>query len=242
LIVDEVLAVGDAQFQKKCLGKMQDVAKGGRTVLFVSHNIQAVTSLCSAAILFQDGKLALHGDVSRVVTQYLSSNISNSAEAMWSFEKAPGTAIAKLRAVYAMNEKNKVCNAFDLGETVTLKAEFWILKKTKMTVSFHLYNQQGVNLFAAVNWNDPVWGSHEYEPGLYSCWCNVPRNLLNEGDHFVKIYLTKDNNASIIEVELPEVISFSMGDSGSNRSSFVGTWLGAVRPILPWSGSKISSL
>ncbi|MEI9962755.1 MAG: ABC transporter ATP-binding protein [Limisphaerales bacterium] len=243
LIVDEVLAVGDAQFQKKCLGKMQSVSnKEGRTVLFVSHNMQAVTSLCTAAILLQNGKLVLHGDTSRVVIRYLSSKTSNSAEAVWPFEKAPGTAIAKLRAVYAMNEKNEVCNAFDLGETVTLKVEFWILKKSRMTVSFHLYNQQGVNLFAAVNWNDPIWGSYEYEPGLYSCWCSVPKNFLNEGDHFVKIYLTKDNNASIIEVELPEVISFSMRDAGVNRSSFVGTWLGAVRPILPWSGSKIDSL
>ena len=108
-----------------------------------------------------------------------------------------------------------------------------------MTVSFHLYNQEGINLFALANWNDPVWGNHEYEPGLYSCSCQLPANFLNEGDHFVKIYLTKDNSASIIEVELPEVISFSMQDNGSSRNNFTGNWLGAIRPILPWSGCKI---
>jgi len=243
LIVDEVLAVGDSEFQKKCLGKMQSVAsKEGRTVLFVSHNMQAVTSLCTAAILIQNGKIAIFGDTSRVIMQYLSTAASNSGEAVWPLEMAPGTAFTKLRAVYALNEKREVRNTFDLGESVTLKAEFWIMKRTRMTISFHLYNQQGINLFAAVNWNDPIWGTHEYEPGLYSCWCNVPKNLLNEGDHFIKIYLTKDNNAAIIEVEIPEVISFNMRDSGVNRGNFTGNWLGAVRPILHWSGEKIGSI
>jgi homopolymeric O-antigen transport system ATP-binding protein len=243
LIVDEVLAVGDAEFQKKSLGKMQEVSKSeGRTVIFVSHNMQAITSLCSTAILIQNGKVALHGDTAQAVTHYLSSKARNSGEAVWPFERAPGTSIVKLRAVYAMNDRNEIRNAFDLGERVTLKAEFWMLKKARMTVSFHLYNQQGINLFATANWSDPVWGSHEYEPGLYSCWCDVPKNFLNDGDHYVKIYLTKDNNAAIIEVELHEVISFSMQDSGDSRSGFTGTWLGAVRPILPWSGIKIDSL
>jgi lipopolysaccharide transport system ATP-binding protein len=243
LIVDEVLAVGDAQFQKKCLGKMQDVStKQGRTVLFVSHNMQAISQLCSSAILLQNGELDLCNETSEVIAKYFSSKASNLAEASWSFANAPGSDVAKLRSICALNEKNEVCNDYELSDSITLKADFWIIKKSKMTVSFHLHNLQGVNLFATANLHDPIWGNHEYEPGLYSCWCRVPKNLLNEGAHFVKVYLTKDNNACIIELELPEVISFNMRDSGDNRGDFNGNWLGAVRPLLPWAGERIKSL
>ena len=242
LIVDEVLAVGDAEFQKKCMGKMQDVSKGGRTILFVSHNMQAISQLCTSAILIKNGRLALHSDISEVVGEYLLSSASNKAEATWTFENAPGTNIAKLCAVHALNERNEVCNSFDLSNPITLKAKFWIITKSKMTVSFHLYNHQGITAFATANLHDPIWGSYEYESGFYSCWCTIPGNLLNEGDYFVTIVLTRDNNATIIEAALPEVISFNMRDAGTNRGGFNGNWLGVVRPLLPWAGEKTGCL
>jgi lipopolysaccharide transport system ATP-binding protein len=243
LIVDEVLAVGDAQFQKKCLGKMQDVStKEGRTVIFVSHNMQAVVQLCSSAILLSKGHIAQEGKIEKVIEHYLSSQQVAAGEMSWELEKAPGTDVAKLRSVKALNEEENICNDFDLTEPVKIKIEFWILKKTSMTVSVHLYNSRGVNLFASANWTDPIWGQNIYNPGLYSCECVIPANYLNEGKHLVKIYLTRDNNACIVDVEIEDVISFVMFDSGKMRKGFSGTWLGLVRPLLPWSGKYISPI
>src|SRR6266480_3564034 len=142
LVVDEVLAVGDAQFQKKCLGKMQEVSCHGRTVLFVSHNMNAISLLCSSTILLANS-IAAQGSTPEVIRRYLSSASSSSAEALWSFEKAPGTDVLKLCAVRVLNDERKVCFNVTMDKPITLQAEFWILRKTRMQLSFHLYNHQG---------------------------------------------------------------------------------------------------
>ncbi len=239
LLIDEVLAVGDMAFQKKCLGKMDDVTKKGRTVIFVSHNMQAISQFCKSTILLNNGKIELQGPTSRVVKQYLSSGSDHSAEASWSIENAPGTKYAKLTSVKALNDKNEICYDMWMNKSIVLHAEFFILCKTRMTVSFHLYNQEGICLFATANLHDPVWSTAEYDPGLYSSSCVIPGHYLNEGQHFVKIYLTRDNNAEIIDVERPEVISFNVHDNNDTRGDFSGTWLGAVRPLLSWTMKQI---
>jgi lipopolysaccharide transport system ATP-binding protein len=242
LVVDEVLAVGDAEFQKKCLGKMQDVStKEGRTVLFVSHNMVAVAQLCSSALLLQAGRLLVRDNTTLVVDQYVSSGQMRAAEAVWKFEDAPGNNVTRLSAVRATTESGEISGDFDVTDPVTLTIEFWILRRTRMTVSAHIYNRQGINLFALANFHDPILGRIQYEPGLYSCSCTIPANYLNEGDHLVKLYLTRDDNASIIDVEYPEAIVFTMRDAGTRRGEFSGTWLGVVRPVLPWRGSRLGS-
>ncbi len=241
LIVDEVLAVGDAQFQKKCLGKMGDVAKReGRTVLFVSHNMQAISLLCSSAALVETGRILLSGPTSTVVERYLSRGSSTSAEATWSFENAPCSSITRLCAVRALNQDNVVCYDFNSRQPIRLKAEFWILRKTRMTISFHLYNQDGINLFAAANLHDPKWGKHDYEPGLYACWCLIPGHFLNSGRHYVTVYLTSGEGANSVEIRLPEVVSFDVHDSGEGRGDYVGEWVGAIRPLLAWDGECLT--
>ena len=242
LIVDEVLAVGDAEFQKKCLGKMGNVADEGRTVLFVSHNLQSISILCPTTILLQAGKIAKIDKTSQVIAQYLFSDNKESAEAVWAFDKAPGTSFVKLHAVRVLNEKNELTSDVNLDEPIVLKAEFWILRKTAMTVSFHLYNQEGICLFATGNFSDLKWNSNEHEPGLYECSCIIPSRLLNKGKHTLRIYLVRDDNASMIEVKLSEVVSFDAHDNGAGRGGFMRNWVGVVRPILPWSGKRIGNL
>jgi lipopolysaccharide transport system ATP-binding protein len=241
LIVDEVLAVGDAQFQKKCLGKMDHIAKEeGRTVLFVSHNMQAVSLLCSSAVLMQAGRVILRGPTSAVIDQYLSVGSRMSAEAKWPFDNAPGTSLTKLRAVRALDQDDAVCHDFESDRMVKLRAEFWILRRTRMTVSFHVFNQEGINLFASANLHDPEWGKHDYEPGVYACWCIIPAHFLNEGRHYVSLFLASGASANQVEIRLAEVVSFNMRDSGATRGEFVGEWVGAVRPLLAWGGECVS--
>jgi lipopolysaccharide transport system ATP-binding protein len=239
LLVDEVLAVGDMQFQQKCLGKIGTVAREGRTVLLVSHNMRAITSLCSSAILLEGGGVAAQGRPSQVVDQYVSPAATQSAEALWSFREAPGTDVIKLRAVRVLDEAGKVCSDMRADRPIVLQAEFWILRRTKMQVSFHLYNHQETLLFATGNFHDAAWEATEHEPGRYLCSCTIPGHYLNEGRHYAKIYLTR---FSFKDVVIPRVVSFDVRDPGELRFGWTGDWVGLVRPILPWTGERIGGL
>jgi lipopolysaccharide transport system ATP-binding protein len=242
LLVDEVLAVGDAEFQKKCLGKMGDVAKEGRTVLFVSHNMLAISNLCPTTILINDGRLEMKGTTAQVINNYLFSESRGSAEVTWAFDTAPNTRFVKLHAVRILNSKHELSLKNNIDESIELNSEFWILRKTTMTISFHLFNQQGVCVFATGNFNDKSWNAIEHEPGLYSCSCVIPPHLLNDGRIFVTIYLVRDDNAGVVEIKIPEVLFFDAQDTGTNRGGFMKSWLGIVRPILPWNAKRIGEL
>lgn len=241
LLIDEVLAVGDVEFQKKCMGKMGDISKHGRTVLFVSHNMHAVSLLCPSTILLNGGKIAAQGPTGEVIAHYLSSEM-RTAESLWSFEVAPGSPRVKLHAVRARDHENNASYDIDIDKPITLEVEFWITQKTRMTPSFRVYNQQGILLFAVGNMHDETWGQREYEPGLYRSACTIPGNYLNDGEHYVTVYLTRDNNASLIDLVCDHVISFRVRDTGAARGEFVHKWLGLVRPILPWTASRIGGL
>jgi lipopolysaccharide transport system ATP-binding protein len=242
LIVDEVLAVGDAEFQKKCLGKMKDVAGLGRTVLFVSHNMHAVSLLCSTALLLHHGRVVDLGSTSKVIGYYLAGQAKQQASVVWDFSKAPGSSNVKLRAVRALNPVGEPASNMAIDHPVRLEMEFWILRPTTMTPSFHIYNNAGILLFAVANIHDPQWGKLEYRTGLYQVSCSIPANYLNEGEHYVAIYLTRDNNAGLTDVHQSEVISFSINDRGSSRGDYVREWGGLVRPVLPWEGQRINDL
>jgi len=241
LLVDEVLAVGDAAFQKKCLGKMEDVASKGRTVLFVSHSMQAISHLCPSTILLRDGRVATQDQTARVIDQYLSWDSTKSAEATWSFEEAPGTNVAKLRSVRALNAKDEACFDMWMNKAITLRVEFWILHRARVEVSLHLYNQQGFRLFATGNFHEPTWRGIEHEPGLYACSCIIPKHFLNEGLHHVTVYLHHDRTHEV-DVHIPEAVSFDVLDPGDTRGDWSGTWIGLVRPILAWTGERIGDL
>ena len=241
LLVDEVLAVGDAAFQKKCLGKMADTTKEGRTVLFVSHNMHSISLLCSRIILLQNGKVTDQGPARRVIEHYLSLGTSQSAEAVWSFKDAPGTKLVKLHSVRAFNEEGESSNGISIAEPVTLQMDFWCLRRTGVTVSFHIYTQQGIMLFSTANLHDNVWGQMEYHPGLYRCSCVIPGHLLNEGKYYVHAYLSRDTDG-MPYVRVPEVVSFQIIDDGTARGNYVGGWPGAVRPVLPWTGRRLGEL
>ena len=242
LLVDEVLAVGDVEFQKKCLGKMGEVARGGRTVLFVSHNMSAISSLCDRTILLQDGKIAAQGSTPQVVAEYLSSGDNASGETVWSFKDAPGSELVKLRAVRVLNEQGEVSFDMDIAKPVNLEMEFWCLQRTKMTPSFHLYNQLGVLLFFTTNLHDEVWSQKEYELGLYRCSCRIPGNFLNEGTYFVNAYLCRDIRRPPDVREEP-VVSFRAHEFAAGQGGHIASkWLGLIRPLLSWTGDRIGDL
>ena len=238
LIVDEVLATGDAAFQKKCLGKMSRVAKEGRTIFFVSHNMPAVTRLCERVIYLDEGKLCRDGISHEVVKAYLNSGLGVMSSREWLYPgKAPGSEVARLRAVRVRTESGQSSERIDIRKPVGLEMEYELLKPGyKLMPSIDLYNEEGVCLFDAIE-HDPAWRGRVRPPGRYRSTAWVPGNYLAEGTMFVDVAL-ETLDPLIMQFRERQVVAFHVidtQDGDSARGDFIGTMPGVVRPLLNWS-------
>ena len=238
LIVDEVLAVGDAAFQKKCLGKMEDVGKEGRTVIFVSHNMTAVTRLCTRALWLDTGKIKIDGDIYEVSGKYLQSDLGTSAERHWTNPKnAPGDSVARLKAVRVISEE-VVTETVDIRYPVILEMEYWNLKPdAQLLCGFSFFNDQGVILFVSADFQDPEWGNKSKPIGIYKSRCVVPGNLLAEGQ--VKVVAEVSTRHPVYEIHVLEYDSVCFqvvdtGEPGSVRAEWGRNIPGVMRPRLEW--------
>jgi lipopolysaccharide transport system ATP-binding protein len=238
LLVDEVLAVGDAGFQKKCLGKMGDVAREGRTVLFVSHNMPAITRLCDRAILLDDGKISVDGPSHQVVGAYLNSGLGTMAAREWHDPaKAPGGDIARLHAVRVRAKDGKVADAVDIRDPVSIEMEYEVIKGGHILLpKFHFITEEGVYAFGAQDL-DPIWRRRPRPAGRYVSTVWVPGNFLSEGMMFVDAYLSTID-PFIHQFGEDGIVAFQVFDSldgDSARGDYAGHMGGAVRPLLNWS-------
>lgn len=232
LVVDEVLAVGDAEFQRKCLGKMSDVASEGRTVLFVSHNMQAITTLCSRAILLNRGSVVMDGDPVEVSEHYINYGSEELAEINWNYEQSPGSDIVRLKSIRVCNDGGETSGSFKLSDPIKIEMEFWVIRPGIMlNPSFQIFNQLGYCLFATTNFHYSDWNDRVCEPGLYRSLCTIPGHLLNEGKHNVSALVIQNKSHVLIR---EKHISFNVYDDGLSRSGYTGGWIGAVRPLLDW--------
>jgi lipopolysaccharide transport system ATP-binding protein len=238
LIVDEVLAVGDAAFQKKCLGKMEGVAKEGRTIFFVSHNMPAVTRLCQRAILLEDGKLSRDGNSHEVVSTYLHSELGTMSAREWTDPlRAPGGEVARLRAVRIRTSDGRSEEAFDIRKPVGLEMDYEVLKPGyKLMPSIELWNREGVCLIDSLEY-DPVWRGRARPAGRYRSTAWIPGNYLAEGTMFLSVALETVDPKIMLFYER-QVVAFSVVDSmegDSARLDFAGKLRGVVRPLLDWN-------
>jgi len=240
LVVDEVLAVGDAEFQKRCLGKMGDVAGEGRTVLFVSHNMQAIVGLCNRAIWLSEGGVKMDDDPIVVSDAYISYGSQDLSEYNWDFDNAPGTKDVRLKSLKVIDSLGVTKNTFNLSEDVSIEMDFWVVASNmQLNPSFQIFNQSGVCVFITSNFHDSLWKDSVYEPGLYRSICKIPNNLLNEGKYLISALVIRNKNDAKIR---ESVISFNIYDDGKSRSGYHGAWLGVVRPLLPWMVSQIDQV
>lgn len=237
LIVDEVLAVGDAEFQRKCLNRMQDVGQEGRTVLFVSHNMPAVSRLCQRGILLDGGGVVADGPINEVVGEYLNSGAGTTAYREWpDLSNAPGEEIARLRAVSVRTVAGEITDAVDIRSPLKIEMEYEILQGgAKLLPHFHLFNEEGAQVFS-VHDVDPQWRGKARPAGSYRSSVEIPGNLLSEGTLFVSSGLiTLDPN--IHQFNERDAVAFQVIDSqegDSARGDWAGPMGGAVRPLLPW--------
>lgn len=238
LLVDEVLAVGDYSFQKKCLNKMQDVGKEGRTILFVSHNLPAVTRLCPRAILLEAGSLTMDGPSPRVVHDYFRSDLGTQAAREWrDILTAPGNDIVRLLAVRARTAEGKVSEAFDIRRPIKIEMEYEVLRPGHILVpNLHFFNEEGICLFASIDL-DPSWRKRPRPKGPYSSTAWIPGNYLSEGSLIVRAAISSLNPV-LVHADVPEAISFQVVDSldgDSARGEYAGPMPGLVRPMLRWT-------
>jgi homopolymeric O-antigen transport system ATP-binding protein len=243
LLVDEVLAVGDASFQRKCLDRMKDVGRHGRTVLFVSHNMPAVTRLCDRTILLDGGTILQDGPSHKVVGSYLQSGLGTMAAREWPLASAPGNDIVRLRAVRARTSDGRISDAMDIRLPVGIEIEFEVVKPGYILIpNIHVTNEQGVLVFIAAD-TDPDARRQPRPPGRYVSTAWVPGNFLAEGTMIVAAAVSTMDPVEIHFFERDavafQVIDKLEGDSA--RGDFAGTFPGVVRPMLRWTTSTIET-
>lgn len=238
LVVDEVLAVGDAAFQKKCLGKMSDVAQQGRTVLFVSHHMPSVNRLCHRGILLDAGKIVLDGDIHEVTSRYLHSDTGSSARREWhDLDKAPGDDVARLRRVRILRDGQETATV-DIRQPVTIEMEYVVRQPGQsLLAAFSFFNDAGVHLFVTSTRFGPMVADIPAEPGVHRVRCTAPGNLFAEGE--VRIVAEVATAQPVYQIHFIEhdCVAFQVvdtGEPGSVRAGWGRPIPGAVRPECHW--------
>jgi lipopolysaccharide transport system ATP-binding protein len=241
LIVDEVLAVGDGDFQKKCLGKMKDVAGAGRTVLFVSHAMNSVLQLCTRCIYLKNGLIQEDGPAAQVVDTYINEGAERVSERKWTPSDAPGNDEARLLAVRTCNAQGGMTSDFNLSTPIVLEMEFAVLKPgVEIAPIFHVFDSHNVCMFTNPNTENRAWFERKYAPGVYRTRCTIPANLFNDGPYRVSAILLRDYTVVLARVE--DVMQFELHDDGAGRGNYTGNMMGVLRPLLRWDFEQVAEL
>lgn len=244
LIVDEVLAVGDTRFQKKCLGKMNDVATEGRTVLFVSHNMGAVQNLCQRSIWLQDGQVVADGSTSEIVSQYLNNAATSASERNYdNIESAPGNDIVRLRRLRVVPNGDNPNAPITMTTPLRLEFEYWNLKpETFLNLSLVFYSSDGVLAFNTMPVHDLEWVTRPFPKGLFRSVCYVPAYLLNSGIYRISCLFVQDQARVIYRLD--DALTLDVAEAAEVRGgmSWFGRWPGVVHPRLEWRTEKLDDL
>jgi lipopolysaccharide transport system ATP-binding protein len=232
LVVDEVLAVGDAVFQKKCLGKMDEVAHGGRTVLFVSHNMSAVVTLCQRAIWLEKGQIALEGSSKAVVAAYLEKHTLPQKERRWDVpEEAPGNETVRMVSAEVRAAAGHDPDYWTVR--TPLEISFRVLNRrpdVPMYLNFQLYTKEGICVFNSASLME------RHARGVVEGRCRIPGNLLNDNSYTVTF---SANYAGMPGVAVEDVLAFEIDDIPQESIDYRGKWIGVTRPQLDWAVNEI---
>jgi lipopolysaccharide transport system ATP-binding protein len=240
LVVDEVLAVGDAEFQRKCLQKMEQAGSQGRTVVFVSHDMAAVTRLCTRALLLDQGRLLRDGTASEVVHHYLHGGAMHGAAVReWpDTALAPGDAVARLHAVRVLDDAGNPAPEVDIRKPVHIEVDFWNLNPAAgAAANLHLFDDQGTCVFVTADFNSPEWGKSPRPRGLVRSTCTIPGNFLAEGYFRVLAAVSSFPRTTVHAIE-QDAVAFAVVDRSEGdgvRGPYAGPYPGVVRPMLRWA-------
>ena len=227
MIVDEVLAVGDAEFQKKSLGKMRDNSASGRTILFVSHNLTAVQALCNKTLYFEKGQLIEQGETNQVIASYLSKVARTRLRRQWDTpEEAPGNDLVRVHRMELIPDYKDNLTHIDVRTPMRVQFEFWnMMDRANLNLSLHLYSLTGECIFNVGS------TSQAYGNGLIQGECVIPGYFLNDGTYTISVMIVKDTVTPLYNME--EGITFDVEDYREGVAWY-GKWPGYVRPQFPF--------
>ncbi len=233
LIVDEVLAVGDSEFQKKALGKMKDVSNNdGRTVLFVSHNMAAIKNLCKTVLYMQYGKVLQYGETEPVINNYLADN--NDEGGMLQHyatpEEAPGNEKIKMRRIEVCPKLDNPNDPVTIFTPIDIEFEFWNFQtEVEVNLSMHLYTNTQECVFNVGT------GARMLEKGLYKSVCHIPGHFLNDGVYTISMMVVGERSYALYNFE--NQVSFEVSEK-RDVSGWHGKTPGIVRPNLKFTMEK----
>jgi len=224
--------VGDARFQRKCVGKIGDSARSGRTVFFVSHNMVAVQSLCTRVLWLDGGRLVDDGD-RRVIAKYAANTLNTRHQRVWPDPAtAPGGAAVRVTRA-SVHPADGASQEITTSTELLLEFEYWNLRPgAHLNLSLHVYDEQGVMAFNTFSVAAPEWRDRAFPAGRFVSACRVPADLLNEGVYRIELLVVKDQATVLYRHE--DILVFEVRDTGEQRGAWYGRVPGVVRPNLEW--------
>jgi lipopolysaccharide transport system ATP-binding protein len=241
LIVDEVLSVGDSRFQRKCLGKMDEIGREGRTVLFVSHNMAMISSLCEKAIHLENGALRAFGITDQVILGYAAAGDNSAAAVDYrNSSRHIGDEYAQLLAADVRNEQGTTVAEVDITQPFSVRMEYRITSNADRIYfpNFHFYRDDGCCAFVTNATN-----AKRLPLGEYAAECHIPDNFLNDGIYSVGFALSSFESGVAVHFYDQGAVMFNVRDPIDGvvtRSGYSGPIPGAVRPLLPWTLKPIN--
>lgn len=239
LIVDEVLAVGDAEFQRKCIGKMGSVAREGRTIIFVSHNLTSINSLCSRALVLAKGSIAYDGEPSQAIQKYIRLGEDSPTRRTWDInQQAPGCSFLKLMRIAAVSLAPRLNSYFDISEPIQIQIEYILHHRIKHHITLHVHADSNEVAFTSGSSLAEDWSPNQ-APGKYVTTCEIPANLLNAKTYSIRLLIVEDGTRVVSDHQ--EIISFQVKDLKPRETgSYLGEEPGVVSPKLKWSTKPIN--
>lgn len=245
LLVDEVLAVGDAEFQKKCLGKMKDVSKGGRTILFVSHNMSAIRNLCSRVIMLEGGMISMDSDPETTVSRYLDQNLTLGASISGKELEAKIEGVInranpsiRFKEIKLLNQNNEPCSIFNSSEAIKICVTYECLNAVNnLRVNIYIVDEENREILTTTNVDDEKEvNSYAKNAGVYMSACYIPPNMFGEKRFYVSVHLEYPKVEHLI---LDRILGFDVVFQGYNSLSaiFKNSF---IRPCLKWETTVLS--
>lgn len=240
LVVDEVLAVGDSRFQKKCLGKMEDASQSGRTIIFVSHSMGTIASMCSRVIEMNSGKIVADGNASETILHYYTNGLASPSMVQYK-DKCPGDEFARLlsASIKTLNSKNEGAIEVSITEQVVIEMCFEILQDTdiEFVPNYNCFTADGICAFYC---HDTA--KRKLKKGIYVSRCFIPANFLNATTYFIGLAISSYYPAVKVHFYDESCLSFNVHDPLEGVSTRPETGIpipGAVRPYLEWEIEKL---
>jgi len=241
LVVDEVLAVGDAEFQKKCLGKMSDVAGAGRTVLFVSHNMSAVLRLTTECVILQKGQLVKRAKTQEAVDYYLSHDYEQGGERNWKASEVPAEAAPfKPVALRLRNSQGVLTDSLRSTEPITVEFEYELDSPiVGLRVGIYLSTMRGEFIFTSFDTDEPERYSRfsDRKAGRYVSKCTIPGDLLSEGRFVIGVNASSYRVKRYFQEE--SAVIFTINTSGAPGMQWPEQRQGVIRPRLNWTIEEV---